>query len=214
LANDPWRASTGGGQQGSGLHAASSASRQPSRPSRTAMGGIRTVSILDFSAGGLQLQGAFGVATGDLVGLDPLSGHRLRAKVAWSLGSRIGARFSPPLARGTPALTVLERPAPFFPHWSRPQRPAARAVRGEPSPGQRRPILAGIGPKLGSARQRSAQACCPGDAFRTMLSGAPAKAQGGPKRRRPKRRGPKREGARARTGVRVCELPSPEGDSF
>ena len=71
----------------------------------------QTVSILDFSAGGLQLQGAFGVAQGDQIEVELLSGHRLRAKVAWSLGSRIGAQFSPVLVPDSPALAALQRAA-------------------------------------------------------------------------------------------------------
>jgi hypothetical protein len=75
----------------------------------------QTVSILDFSAGGLQLQGAFGVAQGDQIEVELLSGHRLRAKVVWSLGSRIGAQFSPVLASDNPALAVLQYAASLAP---------------------------------------------------------------------------------------------------
>ena len=72
-------------------------------------GRFQTVSILDFSAGGLQLQGAFGVAPGDQIEIELLSGHRLAAKVAWSLGSRIGAAFTPALAADSPGLVALQR---------------------------------------------------------------------------------------------------------
>jgi hypothetical protein len=72
-------------------------------------GRFQTVSILDFSTGDLQLQGAFGVATGDLIQIELLSGHRLGAEVVWSLGSRIGAAFTPVLSSDSPALIALQR---------------------------------------------------------------------------------------------------------
>jgi PilZ domain len=72
-------------------------------------GRFQTVSILDFSTGGLQLQGAFGVATGDQIEIELLSGHRLSAKVVWSLGSRIGAQFTPVLSLDHPGLVALQR---------------------------------------------------------------------------------------------------------
>ena len=72
-------------------------------------GRFQTVSILDFSTGGLQLQGAFGVAAGDQIQIELLSGHRLPAKVVWSLGSRIGAAFTPVLSTDSPAIVALQR---------------------------------------------------------------------------------------------------------
>jgi hypothetical protein len=72
-------------------------------------GRFQTVSILDFSTGGLQLQGAFGVADGDQIEIELLSGHRLAAKVVWSLGSRIGAQFTPVLPPDHPGLVALQR---------------------------------------------------------------------------------------------------------
>lgn len=70
---------------------------------------FQTVSILDFSTGGLQLQGAFGVASGDQIEIELLSGHRLPAKVVWSLGSRVGAQFTPALSLDHPGLAALQR---------------------------------------------------------------------------------------------------------
>jgi PilZ domain-containing protein len=72
-------------------------------------GRFQTVSILDFSTGGLQLQGAFGVAPADNIEIELLSGHRLPAKVVWSLGSRIGAQFVPVLEPDCPAILALQR---------------------------------------------------------------------------------------------------------
>jgi len=72
-------------------------------------GRFQTVRIVDFSSGGLQLQGGFGVGPGDDVVVELLSGHRLAAKAAWSLGSRIGIRFLQPLSVDHPASGVLEQ---------------------------------------------------------------------------------------------------------
>jgi len=65
--------------------------------------------------------------SGDHVEVELLSGHRLPAKVAWSLGSRIGAAFSPALASDHSALVVLQRAATIAPAAA-----AARARWGEP----------------------------------------------------------------------------------
>ena len=74
-------------------------------------GRFQTVRIVDFSTGGLQLQGGFGVGPGDDVIVEMLSGHRLAAKAAWSLGSRIGVRFLQPLSPDHPAWSALEQAA-------------------------------------------------------------------------------------------------------
>jgi hypothetical protein len=72
-------------------------------------GRFQTVSIVDFSSGGLQLQGAFGLAVGDRITVELLSGHRLPGKVVWSLGSRIGAQFVPALSPDHPGIVALQR---------------------------------------------------------------------------------------------------------
>jgi PilZ domain len=72
-------------------------------------GRFQTVSIVDFSSGGLQLQGAFGLAVGDRIIVELLSGHRLPGKVVWSLGSRIGAQFAPALPPDHPGMLALQR---------------------------------------------------------------------------------------------------------
>jgi hypothetical protein len=85
-------------------------------------GRFQTVRIVDFSAGGLQLQGCFGVGVGDDITVELLSGHRLAAKVAWSMGSRLGVRFLQALDADHPVLAVLEQAA----------RRNAAAAAGEP----------------------------------------------------------------------------------
>ena len=72
-------------------------------------GRFQTVRIVDFSSGGLQLQGCFGVGVGDAVVVELLSAHRLEAKVAWAIGSRLGVRFLQPMGLDHPALMVLQQ---------------------------------------------------------------------------------------------------------
>ncbi len=74
-------------------------------------GRFQTVRIVDYSPSGLQLQGCFGVATGDDLIVELLSGHRVAAKVAWSLGSRLGVRFLQVLEGEHPAMVALQQAA-------------------------------------------------------------------------------------------------------
>jgi len=69
---------------------------------------FQTVRIVDVSQGGLQLQGCFGVGVGDEITVELLSGERLEAKVAWSVGSRLGVRFHQPLSLEHPVLAVQQ----------------------------------------------------------------------------------------------------------
>ena len=87
--------------------------RHPTRVTALAHchGRFQTVRIVDFSSGGLQLQGCFGVGAGDDMVVELLSGHRLPAKVAWSMGSRVGVRFGGPLEPDHPALVILQQAA-------------------------------------------------------------------------------------------------------
>jgi hypothetical protein len=82
-------------------------------------GRFHTVRIVDFSLGGLQRQGGFGVGPGDEVVVELLSGHRLAATAAWSLGSRVGVRLLQPLSAEHPALAVLQQAAR---RWADPAR--------------------------------------------------------------------------------------------
>ena len=72
---------------------------------------FQTVKVADFSEGGVQLQGAFGVLAGDRIVLDLVSGERCEIKVMWSLGSRLGGRFLTPLDADDPVLAALQRAA-------------------------------------------------------------------------------------------------------
>lgn len=78
-------------------------------------GRFQTVRIVDFSSGGLQLQGCFGVGVGDRVVVELLSAHRLEAKVMWAIGSRLGVRFLQPMELDHPALAVLQHAARHAP---------------------------------------------------------------------------------------------------
>jgi hypothetical protein len=74
-------------------------------------GRFQTVRIVDFSLGGLQLDGCFGVAVADRVGVELLSGQRLEGKVAWAVAGRIGMQFDERLAPDDPAVALLSRVA-------------------------------------------------------------------------------------------------------
>ena len=69
---------------------------------------FQTVTVVDYSQGGVQLQGSFGLIPRDVIALELLTGHRIAIEVVWSLGSRLGARFVQPLASDDPLLAALE----------------------------------------------------------------------------------------------------------
>jgi hypothetical protein len=68
----------------------------------------QTVVVVDYSEGGVQIEGSFGLVPGDVITLELLTGHRIDIKVVWSLGSKLGARFSERLMEGDPVLAALE----------------------------------------------------------------------------------------------------------
>jgi hypothetical protein len=67
--------------------------------------------IVDYSQGGLQLTGTFGLTKQDAVQVELMSGLRIFGKVAWSLGRHTGIVFSEPLAETHPAILELARRA-------------------------------------------------------------------------------------------------------
>ena len=67
--------------------------------------------IVDYSQGGLQLEGTFGLIRQDPVQVELISGVRLSAKVAWSLGAHTGIVFSEPLPPTHPAIIELAKRA-------------------------------------------------------------------------------------------------------
>ena len=70
---------------------------------------FQPVRILDFSSGGLQLDGTFGLIEQDAVQVQLLSGTQIAAKVAWSRGRRTGVTFAEPLPEGHPGMLELAR---------------------------------------------------------------------------------------------------------
>jgi PilZ domain len=72
---------------------------------------FQTVTVVDYSQGGVQLQGSFGLMPRDVVTLELLSGQRIGIEVMWSLGSRLGARFAPAIAADDPVLAALDAAA-------------------------------------------------------------------------------------------------------
>jgi hypothetical protein len=74
-------------------------------------GRFQTARVVDFSLGGLQLDGCFGVAVADQVGVEMLSGQRLEGKVAWAVAGRVGVQFQQPLAPDDPVVALLSQVA-------------------------------------------------------------------------------------------------------
>jgi hypothetical protein len=72
-------------------------------------GRFQTISIVDFSSGGLRLEGAFGIAAREKISVELLSGDLLEATVAWSIGSQLGVQFVECLTSAHPALMTLNR---------------------------------------------------------------------------------------------------------
>jgi uncharacterized protein (DUF58 family) len=69
---------------------------------------FQTVVVVDYSEGGVQIEGSFGLVPGDVMTLELLTGHRIDIRVVWSLGSKLGASFSEQLVEGDPVLAALE----------------------------------------------------------------------------------------------------------
>src|SRR5262249_49906262 len=67
--------------------------------------------IVDYSLGGLQLEGTFGLIKHDPIQVELISGARVLGKVAWSLGALTGVIFHEPLSPSHPAIVELARRA-------------------------------------------------------------------------------------------------------
>jgi hypothetical protein len=70
-------------------------------------GNFQRAQIVDYSPGGLQLRGTFGLIKQDHIQVELMSGLRITAKVAWSLGSHTGVVFPEPLPPTHPAILEL-----------------------------------------------------------------------------------------------------------
>ena len=88
-------------------------------------GRFQTISIVDFSLGGLRLEGAFGIAAREKISVELLSGDLLEATVAWSIGSQLGVQFVECLTSEHPAFMTLNR---LGTKSHRPALPAANAA--------------------------------------------------------------------------------------
>ena len=82
-------------------------------------GQFQAAKITDYSAGGLRLEGTFGLIPTDHVQIELLSGARVIGRVAWSVGAQTGIVFPEPLPTNHPALVELFRRGD-----NRPRRPA------------------------------------------------------------------------------------------
>lgn len=74
-------------------------------------GQFQNAKIIDYSTGGLQLEGTFGLIKTDPIQIEFFSGVRVSGRVAWSLGAQTGIVFAEPLAADHPALIELFRRA-------------------------------------------------------------------------------------------------------
>jgi hypothetical protein len=74
-------------------------------------GQFQSATVIDYSAGGLRLEGTFGLIKTDPIQIEFISGARVPGRVSWSLGAQTGVLFAEPLQTGHPALTELARRA-------------------------------------------------------------------------------------------------------
>jgi hypothetical protein len=74
-------------------------------------GRFQHTKITDYSAGGVNLSGTFGLHETDPVEIELMSGTRLAGRVAWSVGERTGVHFLEPLDEAHPVMLELERAA-------------------------------------------------------------------------------------------------------
>jgi hypothetical protein len=72
-------------------------------------GQFHSAKIIDYSNGGLQLEGTFGLIKTDPIQIELISGIRVPGRVAWSLGAQTRIAFFEPLPTDHPALIELIR---------------------------------------------------------------------------------------------------------
>jgi hypothetical protein len=89
-------------------------------------GSFQRAKVVDYSQGGLQLEGTFGLIRRDAVELELVSGKRLSGPVAWSLGCQTGVVFSQALPPGQSSIVELLRK----PSLRRPGRSIQQSSRG------------------------------------------------------------------------------------
>lgn len=74
-------------------------------------GRFQRAKIANYSQGGLQLEGTFGLIMRDQILIELMSGVQVPAKVEWSLGGQTGVVFTELLAPSHPAMVELARKA-------------------------------------------------------------------------------------------------------
>jgi PilZ domain len=74
-------------------------------------GQFQNATVIDYSNGGLQLEGTFGLIKTDAIEIEFISGIRVPGRVAWSLGGQTGIVFLESLPTDHPALVELLRRA-------------------------------------------------------------------------------------------------------
>ncbi len=66
---------------------------------------VQTVLIRDISAGGMLIQNAFGLITGDTIKVELLTRRAFEGTIAWSVPPYCGVKFSEQLSETDPLLT-------------------------------------------------------------------------------------------------------------
>jgi hypothetical protein len=74
-------------------------------------GRFHHATVVDYSAGGVRLDGTFRLLKKDPIRIEFLCGACVPARVAWSLGTQTGLVFAVPLATDHPAMIALSRRA-------------------------------------------------------------------------------------------------------
>jgi hypothetical protein len=72
-------------------------------------GHSQSVVIRDVSRGGMKIEFAYGLAPGDEISIELMSGRRLEGTVAWSLAAYCGVEFAAPLAEDDQVLEACKR---------------------------------------------------------------------------------------------------------
>ena len=97
-------------------------------------GQFQSAKVIDYSKGGLQLEGTFGLIETDAIQIELISGIRVSGRVAWSFGAQTGIVFFEPLPTDHPALLELLRRA--VTHLSENATSALATDNGQQRPGR------------------------------------------------------------------------------
>jgi hypothetical protein len=72
-------------------------------------GNSQSIVVRDVSRGGMRIEYAYGLAPGDHIRIEFMSGRSLDGTVAWSVAAYCGVEFPSPLAEDDPLLESCKR---------------------------------------------------------------------------------------------------------